>query len=158
MDLMTRARKPKAPGKSIHSFSFGESTVDFDKLDAADPSIGRQTLEWASDAPAWQPSLHDSSRMDVTSSYAASEAAESASATLLAVEDPLGDVLQDEAPQQAVFEGRWQPTETTEGPELNLDFSSPEAAMLPPLSEVAPEYAASHLDESATLAEAPADC
>jgi CheY-like chemotaxis protein len=154
-DARSRA---ESSGQETHSFSFGESTVDFDKLDATDPSIGRQTLEWASDAPAWQPSLHDSSRMDVTSSYAASEVAESSSATLLAVEDPLGDVLQDEAmQQQTVFEGRWQPTETTEEPELNLDFSSPEAAVLPPLSEVAPEYAASHTDESATFAEAPAD-
>ncbi len=140
-----------------HSFSFGDSTVNFDKLDAADPSIGRQTLEWASDAPAWQPSLHDSSRLDV-SSYAASEAAESASATLLAVEDPLGDVLTDEAPQQqTVFEGQWQPTETTEGTELNLDFSSHEAAPLPSISEVAPEYAASHMEESAAPADAPVD-
>ncbi|HEX5733523.1 MAG TPA: response regulator [Blastocatellia bacterium] len=147
----------ESSGQEPHSFSFGESTDDFDKLDAADPSIGRQTLEWASDAPAWQPSLHDSSRMEV-SSYAASEAAESSSATLLAVEDPLGDVLQDEAmQQQTVFEGRWQPTETTEEPVLNLDFPSPEAAMLPPLSEVAPEYAASHPDQNATFAEAPAD-
>lgn len=153
-DARSRA---ESSGQEHHSFSFGESTDDFDKLDAADPSIGRQTLEWASDAPAWQPSLHDSSRMEV-SSYAASEAAESSSATLLAVEDPLGDVLQDEATQQqTLFEGRWQTTETSEGPELNLDFSSPEAAMLPPLSEVAPDYAASQMDESATFAEAPAD-
>lgn len=156
-DLEFDAARPQAEGseQEQHAFSFGEGTDDFDKLDASDPSIGRQTLEWASDAPAWQPSLHDSSRVEV-GSYAASEAAESASATLLAVEDPLGDVL-GEAPQQTAFEGRWETTETTEVPELNLDFSSPEAEMLPPLSEVAPEYAASHVEESATLADAPAD-
>ncbi|HJQ68222.1 MAG TPA: response regulator, partial [Blastocatellia bacterium] len=139
-----------------HSFSFGEGTVDFEKLDQADPSIGRQTLEWASEPPAWQPSLHDSSRVDA--GYAASEQADSASTTLLAVEDPLGDVLTDVAPQQqAVFEGQWQPAEMGEATELNLDFPSAEAAPLPPISEVAPDYAASHMEESATAAEAPAD-
>jgi CheY-like chemotaxis protein len=159
------------------TFSFGESTVDFDKVDGGEPpssetifavdvdasdeaerSINRETREWGKDAPTWQPSLHDSSRMDMTGStpYAASEASESASATLLAVEDPLGDVLMDETPsEQAVFEGRWQPTETTEEPELNLDFSSPEAAPLPPLSEVAPEYAAHDMPSQAHAVEEP---
>jgi CheY-like chemotaxis protein len=159
------------------TFSFGESTVDFDKLEGGEPlssetvfsvdvdasdeaerSINRETRRWESDAPTWQPSLHDSSRMDVTGStpYAASEASESASATLLAVEDPLGDVLMDEAPsEQAVLEGRWQPTETTEEAELNLDFSSSEAAPLPPLSEVAPEYAAHDLPSQAHTVEEP---
>ena len=160
-------------------FSFGENTVDFDKLDAseplssdmvfaidvdardtAEPSTGRQTLEWASDTPAWQASLHEPSRFDSGgSTYAAGEASEGTSAaTLLAVEDPLGDVLMDEATaQQPVLEGRWQPTETIDEPELNLDFASREAAPLPPLSEAAPEYAASHMEESATLTDAPAD-
>ncbi len=162
-----------------HSFSFGEETPDFEKLVEGEPpssdtvfavnvdatdsaeSSSRETREWASDTSAWQTSHHESSRFDATSGppYAASQASElgeTASATMLAVEDPLGDVLMDEeTPRQPVFEGQWQPTETTEGAELNLDFSSPEAAPLPPISEVAPEYAESHKEESEPLAEEP---
>ena len=163
-----------------HAFSFGEDTPDFEKLDggepplsgtvfavdvdatnSADSSVSRETREWASDPSAWQPSLHESSRLDTTgdppyTAGQAGEAGKTASATLLAVEDPLGDVLMDEAtPQQPVFEGQWRPTETAEGAELNLDFSSPEAAPLPPISEVAPEYAESHKEESEPLAEEP---
>jgi CheY-like chemotaxis protein len=158
---------------SPHSFSFGEDTPDFEKLDSVEPplsdtvfavdidadsSSSRETREWASDSSAWQPSLPESSRLDVTGGapYAAgqaSEAGETASATLLAVEDPLGDVLMDEAtPEQPVFESQWQPAD---GAELNLDFSSPEAAPLPPISEVAPEYAETHKEESEPLAQEP---
>jgi hypothetical protein len=90
--------------------------------------------------------------------YAATEAGESSSATLLAVEDPLGDVLMDEAPPgQSILEGSWQPAESAGEPELNLDFSSPEAAPLPPISEVAPEYAESHAAENAPVEQAPAE-
>ena len=168
-------------GDAPHAFSFGEDTPDFEKLDegepplsetvfavdvdaadSADSSSSRETREWASDSSTWQPSLHESSRLATAGGppYAAgqaSEAGETASATLLAVEDPLGDVLMDEAtPQQPVFEGQWQSTETAESAELNLDFSSPEAAPLPPISEVAPEYVESHKDESEPLTEEPA--
>lgn len=160
-----------------HTFSFGEDTRDFEKLEEGEPPLSdtvfavdvdardsaepssRETREWASDTSAWQPSHHESSRLDTTVGppYAASQASEAASATLLAVEDPLGDVLMDEEmPKQPVFEGQWQATETPEGAELNLDFSSPEAAPLPPISEVAPEYAELHKEESEPLMDAPA--
>jgi CheY-like chemotaxis protein len=172
-DQEGRTAEPRAWDESDapHAFGFGEDTPDFDKLDEGEPPLSETVFavdvdardsaepspsEWASDKSAWQPSLHESSRVDATggSPYMASEAGETASATLLAVEDPLGDVLMDEeTPQQA----RWQPTETTEGAVLNLDFSSPEAALLPPISEVAPEYAESHPEESSTLTERRAD-